>query len=122
MTKVLIPALIGVTALAGCASSGANAPVIVDGPQDAAFQADLAECQALARQNPVIDGNQGTDAAVLAGIGAIIGSLDGGPRGAATGAAIGGGIGAGGAALDSQKERTAIVRRCLSGRGHRVIG
>ena len=115
-------ALAALLVVAACANSGAQAPIIVDGPKGPQYGQDLAECRALASQKAPVDGNQATSAAVLAGVGAVVGGLNNGASGAAAGAAIGGGTGLGGAALDSQKERSAIVRRCMIGRGYNVIG
>ena len=115
-------ALAALLVMAACANSGAQAPIIVDGPKGPQYEQDLAECRAAASQKSPVDGNQATSAAVLAGVGAVVGGLNNGASGAAAGAAIGGGTGLGGAALDSQKERSAIVRRCMIGRGYNVIG
>ncbi len=120
--KLIPAALAAALSLAACANSGAQAPIIVDGPKGPQYEQDLAECRALASQRVPVDGNQATTAAVLAGVGAVVGGLNNGASGAAAGAAIGGGTGLGGAALDSQQQRSDIVRRCMVGRGHNVVG
>lgn len=107
----------------GACSNSFEDPLLLDGPQNAAYQTDLAQCRALAAQHTQ---GQGKTAALQgAGIGAVIGVLDGndGDRadGALVGAAIGGGLGAleGNSARD--EEQRTILLRCMQGRGHRVL-
>jgi uncharacterized protein YcfJ len=91
------------------------------------YQADLAECQEIARLNS----NTGASAAggavvggaIGAGLGAIISAIFGGNvgEGAAAGAVLGGTQGAiGGAATGEDKYRQ-IYANCLRGRGYNVL-
>ena len=62
--------------LAACADSGANYRPILDGPASAAYQADLAACQTLARNQNQLD-QETLGATVLgAGAGAALGEFD----------------------------------------------
>lgn len=115
---MIIPACL---ALAACADSGANYQPILDGTPTAGYQADLAACQALARNQTQFD-QETLGATVLgAGAGAALGALD--EDGDALGGAVVGTI-AGGVAgtVKASERREAIVLECLRGRGHRVVG
>jgi outer membrane lipoprotein SlyB len=116
--------LIGVgVALTGCANTGAAYQPILDGPQTAAYQNDLVECQALAREHSLINQNTKSDVLVGALIGGALGALDdGGVGNAIGGAAVGGAAGAASGAYDARDKRSQIVVNCLKGRGHRVVG
>lgn len=108
----------GILLVAACADSGANYRPILDGTPTAAYETDLAACQALARRQ---FGHDALGATVLgAGIGAAMGKADGGEAlgGAAAGALTGGVMGA----VDTNERREAIVLECMRGRGHRVVG
>ncbi len=117
-TPLLLAALIG---LGACADSGARYTPILDGPETAAYRADLAACQSLARDQRQFD-QETLGAAVLgAGLGAALGAADDGTtagEGAAAGL-IGGGLAG---AVHAGDRRQAIVVQCLRGRGHRVVG
>jgi len=108
----------GLVLMAACADSGANYQPILDGTPTAAYQADLAACQTLARNQ--FD-QEALGATVLgAGVGAALGEADSGDAlgGAVAGALVGGVS----SALDVSERREAIVIECLRGRGHRVVG
>lgn len=117
---ILVPLL-----LAGCARNGTmpgDAGVIVD-TRDmdlAQYQQDLAECQAFADQVPVAE-RAATGAvvgAVIGGaIGAVLGDGEGAERGAGTGAISGGVRGT----ASGLSERDQVIKRCLQGRGYRVL-
>ncbi len=107
--------------LAACANSGANYVPILDGPKTAAFQADLSECQALAKSQKQLDRETWSSAAVGAGAGAVLGKLD--EDGDALGGAMAGALAGGAAAsVSASEKREAIVRECLKSRGHPVVG
>lgn len=119
--KPIALTLIAMPLIAACADSGANYQPILDGPVTAAYQADLAACQALARNQNQMD-QETLGAAVLgAGAGALLGQIDDG--GDALGGAVAGALAGGAAsAVDVSERREAIVVECLRGRGHRVVG
>lgn len=112
----LLPAL-----LAACADSGANYVPILDGAPSVAFQSDLSDCQALARNQKQFDQETAAAAVLGAGAGALLGAADeeGGAAGGALAGALAGGVAA---AVNTGERREAIVLECLRGRGHPVVG
>ncbi len=120
----LIIATAFVLPLSACAGGGAAYQPIVDGPQNAKFQQDLQQCQALAEQRGYDNSDVRTGAAVGAAAGGLGGVLRRGndTRNGLIGAAVGSVYGASGAALATRTERKNIVKRCMIGRGHRVLG
>lgn len=120
--KPILPALMGTFALlAACGDSGANYTPILDGAPTAAFQSDLSACQSLARNQRQFDQETAAAAALGAGVGALLGAAD--EDADATGGAIAGALAGGAAgAVEANDRRESIVRECLRGRGHRVVG
>ena len=118
MFKVII-SIVSIAMLAGCATSGANYVPLVDmkGKDQQAFNADVIECQAYARQR--MDAASGAAAGAVAG--ALLGALIA-PRGyrnlVAGHTAIGG---AAGGALAANETQETITKRCLAGRGYNVL-
>ena len=105
--------VIGVTACA------ANPNPIVDrkGVDPAAYQRDLAECSRYADEVQIAAG--AAKGAVAGGAyGAAVGSINGR---AAEGAGTGAISGAAWSALEADREKQRVVKRCLSGRGYRVL-
>ena len=105
--------------VAGCTTTD---EIIIDekNVDMSAYEQDLTECKSYA------DGVQkGKKTAKGAGSGAVVGSLIGGITGGASGAAKGAGVGAvgGGAkgASEGEESEVQVVKRCLSGRGYRVL-
>ena len=98
-----------------------NTPIVdTQGVNMARYEADLADCQDYADQVQV--GRQTTVGAVagaaVGGVfGAVIGDSDTAQRGAGVGAVGGGARGAG----RGLQERERVIRRCLIGRGYRVL-
>ena len=110
-----------ITAL-GCA--GANVRPLVDmkGVNDAAYEKDLQDCQAYAKEQS----GMGETAAKGAGAGAIVGGLlglvtGGNTTGIVQAAGAGAVIGAAGGAFTGNQSQEAVVKRCLSGRGYKVL-
>lgn len=119
MKKTLMIAAL-LPALAACADSGANYQPILDGQPTAAFQSDLAACQALARNQNQFDQERVAATVLGAGAGAILGEADSGDAlGGAVAGALAGGVAS---SVDVNERREAIVIECLQGRGHRVVG
>ena len=106
--------------LAACAESGANYQPILDGALSETYQADLAACQALARNQNQFDQERVAATVLGAGAGAILGEADSGDAlGGAVAGALAGGVAS---SVDVNERREAIVIECLQGRGHRVVG
>lgn len=111
--------------LTACAGSGSSYRPIVDTPVTAQYETDLQQCQSLSTQRKIINGDTQTAALAGAATGGVIGLLRrGGNDGnnVLEGAAVGGTVGGVGGAFQANTERKNIVKRCMSGRGYRVIG
>ena len=129
MRLTLVPLLSAGLLLSACA--GSYEPVVdfqASRNTAEAYDQNLRECRALAKQggSPVEDAaiaGAGT-AAVGAALGAITGAILGGGAGtgAAAGAALGGTAGAAGGAVSGVSDEKSIVRECLRGRGYSVLG
>ena len=105
--------------LAACTTTD---EIIIDqkGVDMAAYQQDLAECKTYAS-----DVKSKEKAVKGAGSGAVVGGLIGAITGGASGAAKGAGVGAvGGGARgvnEGEQSEVQVVKRCLGGRGYRVL-
>lgn len=119
---IFLTLLSGACFVSSCASSGAAYEPVVDGPTGPSYQADLQDCQQLAETRRYDNSDVRTSATVGAGIGGLIGAVDGGVGEAAAGALIGGLFGGGGEALETRDERKEIVKECMIGRGHNIVG
>lgn len=121
MKHIFLPALAALPMLAGCEGTGASYTPILDGAPSAAFSSDLAECQALARNQRQFDQETMAAAVLGAGVGAVLGTVD--DDADAAGGAIAGALAGGtSVAVDVSERREGIVVECLRGRGHRVVG
>jgi len=115
--------------LSACANSGANTIPIIDAPNSAQLQTDLAQCQQLAAQRDVLNNNTLGTAVAGAGFGALVGSSFGGRFGdrgrgenALAGALAGAAAGTGVGVIQGQNDQADIVYRCMRGRGYRILG
>ena len=109
--------------LGGCANTASGYRPIVDGYEDEAYHADLADCQALAKTKRYDNGDTRTSALAGAVVGGAIGAIeDDSVEGAIVGALFGGLIGGASGAAETRTDRKDIVIRCMDGRGHAVVG
>jgi hypothetical protein len=122
MNKLFALCSFVVIAALGCA--GANVRPLVDmkGVNDAAYEKDLQECQAYAKEQS----GMGETAAKGAGAGAVVGGLlglvtGGNTTGIVQAAGAGAVIGAAGGAFTGNQGQEAVVKRCLGGRGYKVL-
>lgn len=121
MKPVLIAALALTPLLGACANSGADVDPILDGAPTAQFQSDLSACRQLARSQSQLDRGTMAQAAIGAGIGGVLGEID--DEGSALGGAVVGALaGAAAGASEASDAREGIVKTCLRGRGHAVVG
>lgn len=119
MKKTLIIAA-SLPVLAACAGNGANYTPILDGAPSATYEADLAACRALARDQNQFDRERVAATLLGAGAGAVLAEADGEEAlGGALAGALAGGLAS---TVDVAERREAIVVECLRGRGHRVVG
>ena len=110
--------------LASCGSiedlSGNNPIIDTQGVNMARYDADLAQCEAYADEVAIAQkaGAGAVSGAVVGGVlGAIVGNSDTAQRGAGIGAVGGGARGVG----QGIQERERVIKRCLIGRGYRVL-
>ena len=115
----VVPAVLLVAICAGCTSTD---EVIIDpkGVNMAQYEQDLAECRGYA--SAVRTGEKAVrgaaSGAVVGGlIGAAVGNSDDARSGAGVGAVTGGAKGV----SQGEREKVAVVKRCLRGRGYRVL-
>ena len=106
----------------GCAGADVRPLVDMKGVNDAAYEKDLQECQAYAKEQS----GMGETAAKGAGAGAVVGGLlglvtGGNTTGIVQAAGAGAVIGAAGGAFTGNQGQEAVVKRCLSGRGYKVL-
>ena len=119
ITTAFTSALFAIS-LTACASTNDN--LITDGPRAYNFNSDLAACEGLSyeRQPNHLKTAGGAILGGLVGAGEADKGDEG--KGALIGAAIGGVIGSAKAKIDVQKERRQIVEKCMTQRGHRIVG
>lgn len=116
----LLPVTLAVTA---CANSGANYEPVVDGPKGPTFYADLNACQSLAASQSTVDGNTAGAAAVGAVGGAATNAIwNDSSDNIGEAAAIGAIAAVTGDAVRKNNQREAIIKNCMRGRGHNVVG
>lgn len=117
-TAVILIALIAAH-LAGCA---AHPKPIIDmkGVDQEQFVEDWNECEAYTKEIQMAKGvAKGT--AMGAAVGAVAGAIGGHSRDAAQGAAHGGLYGGTSSGLDADREKSMVFKRCMRGRGYRVL-
>ncbi len=112
--------------LAGCAYS--YEPVVdMQGVDQAKYDRDLAECRGYADQVSPVEEAAGAgllSAAIGAALGAVVGAVSGGVSaggGAAAGAAVGGTAGVVTGGVGAGQSQVDIIKKCLSGRGYRLL-
>ena len=112
--------------LAGCAYS--YEPVVdMQAVDQSTYDRDLAECRGYADQvSPVEEAASSglLSAAIGAALGAVIGAVSGNVSaggGAAAGAAVGGTTGVLAGGVGAGQSQVDIIKKCLSGRGYRLL-
>lgn len=112
--SVIVPVML----LSACA----NYRPIVDmqGVDANRYNADLAQCQQYATQvDPATHAAVGAAGGAI--LGAALGAIFGNRQTAGQGAAAYGLVGATGGAVHGAESQVDIIRRCMSGRGYRVL-
>ncbi len=112
--------------LSACGNTGSDYRPIIDGPIDERYELDLSQCQEIARQRGYGNDSVKTEATAGAVTGALFGALAGSSTGdtgvgALVGAAVGGGTSAAGSSYSVIYQRQDIIKRCMSGRGYKVL-
>jgi hypothetical protein len=116
--SLLFPALVFIQ-LVGCAAH--SEPIIdMQGVDEDQFNQDWNECAAYTREVRMAEG-VGKGAAVGAVIGAAAGAIGGNSKDVREGAAFGGLYGGTRSGLDADRESQQVFKRCMRGRGYRVL-
>jgi hypothetical protein len=113
-----------VTLLVACSNMGSQYVPVVDkkGIDENKYQQDLAECQNLSTETEASGASGAKKAAGGAAVGALLGLVGGGnSTNIAQAAGIGGVIGGASGLYSGNSEKQNIIRRCLSGRGYKVL-
>jgi hypothetical protein len=115
--KITLAALLA--ALAACTATD---EIIIDekGVNMSAYEQDLAECRRYAQGVKTQEkGARGAASGAVVGgaVGAIFDGTDGAIRGAGAGAVTGGARGV----SEGEREEVQVVKRCLRGRGYKVL-
>mgnify|MGYP005863893451 CR=1 FL=1 len=118
--RIVLFTLWACVVLAGCTTSK-NVIIDRNGVDMNRYRQDLAECEAYAeevRKGEKVARGAVSGAAVGGAAGAIIGdSRDSAVRGAGVGAVTGGARGL----SEGEREEMRVIKRCLTGRGYRVL-
>ena len=122
MSKLFILSFIALVSLLGCAGADVRPIVDMKGVNESAYENDLKDCQTIAQQQS----GMGSTAAKGAGAGAVVGGLlglvtGGNTTGIVQAAGAGAVIGGAGGAYSGNQSQEAVVKRCLSGRGYKVL-
>lgn len=122
---LLLASVIGATVILGaCASRGSEYRPIVDpkGLDQAAYEKDLQECQALSQESASTGKTAGKGVGAGAALGAVLGLVGGSnSTGIAQAAGVGavlGGVGGGTQGVTGQET---VIKNCLIGRGYKVL-
>ncbi|MDZ7783615.1 MAG: glycine zipper family protein [Halioglobus sp.] len=115
----LLPLLLVLAGLAACTTTD---EIIIDekGVDMSAYASDLEECREYAegvKTGEKAARGAGSGAAVGGAVGAIVGGGEGAARGAGVGAVTGGARGVG----EGERDKVQVVKRCLRGRGYKVL-
>ena len=122
--RTLLLTLLCLLAITACSSiedlTGSNPIIDKQGVNLAQYNADLVQCEAYADQVAIAQkaGAGAVSGAVVGGVfGAVVGNSDTAKKGAGIGAVGGGARGLG----EGIHERERVIKRCLRGRGYRVL-
>ena len=122
--QIKIMSLLVFATLAGCSNTGSNFSPIIDkqGIDEVKYQQDLTECQNLSTEAKGAGKDGAKKAAGGAAIGALIGLVGGGNgTNIAQAAGVGGVLGGASGLYSGNAEKETIIKRCLAGRGYKVL-
>ena len=121
-TRLTLSLISGAVLLTACAGAEVRPIVDMKGVNETRYEKDLAECQGYAKEAP----GMGSTAAKAAGAGIVVGGLLGLVTGSNTtgivqSAGAGAVIGGAGGAYKGNESQEAVVKKCLVGRGYKVL-
>lgn len=118
--KTLLLPLALVLLPSACANRPWQPIVDMQGVDQAAYQRDLADCQAYTEQVQVA-GSTAAGAARGGVLGGVFGAIFGNSSTAARGAGAGAAAGAVGGSSRGMMEKRMVLRNCMLGRGYRIL-
>ena len=122
MKKLFVLSLSTLVLAAGCAGSNVRPLVDMKGVNESTYESDLKDCQNYAQQQSGMGETAAKGTAAGAVVGGLLGLVTGGnSSGIAQAAGAGAVIGAAGGAFSGNQAQEAVVKRCLSGRGYKVL-
>lgn len=114
--------LLMAVALTACAGADVRPVVDMQGVNTSKYEADLRDCQAYAKQKSgaVETGTKGAVGGAV--VGSLVGLVGGGTgSNIAQAAGVGAVVGGAGGAYMGNKAQEDIVKKCLAGRGYKVL-
>jgi hypothetical protein len=122
MTKLFALCSLVLIAAVGCAGADVRPLVDMKGVNASAYERDLQECQAYAKDQSGMGETAAKGAVAGAVVGGLLGLVTGGNKtGIVQAAGAGAVIGGAGGAFTGNQAQEAVVKRCLSGRGYKVL-
>jgi len=122
MNKLIALCAFTVVAVVGCAGADVRPLVDMKGVNQSAYESDLKDCQAYAQQQSGMGSTAAKGAVAGVVVGGLLGLVTGGnSSGIAQAAGAGAVIGGAGGAYSGNQGQEAVVKRCLSGRGYKVL-
>ena len=120
--KLIAICLLTDTAAVGYAGADVRPLVDMKGVNQAAYESDLKDCQTYAQQQSGMGSTAAKGAAAGVVVGGLLGLVTGGnSSGIAQAAGAGAVVGGAGGAFSGNQAQEAVVKRCLSGRGYKVL-
>ena len=122
MSKLFTVSCITFVSLLGCAGADVRPLVDMKGVNQSAYESDLKDCQAYAKDQSGMSETAAKGAGAGAVVGGLLGLVTGGNKtGIVQAAGAGAVIGGAGGAFSGNQAQEAVVKRCLSGRGYKVL-
>jgi len=121
-SRLTISLIVSAVLLTACAGAEVRPIVDMSGVNEARYEKDLAECQDYAKQATGMGGTAAKGAGAGAVVGGLLGLVTGSNiTGIVQSAGAGAVIGGAGGAYKGNDSQEAVVKKCLVGRGYKVL-
>lgn len=121
-SRLTISLIASAVLLTACAGAEVRPIVDMSGVNEARYEKDLAECQDYAKQATGMGGTAAKGAGAGAVVGGLLGLVTGSNKtGIVQSAGAGAVIGGAGGAYKGNDSQEAVVKKCLVGRGYKVL-
>jgi len=121
-SRLTISLIVSAVLLTACAGAEVRPIVDMSGVNEARYEKDLAECQDYAKQATGMGGTAAKGAGAGAFVGGLLGLVTGSnTTGIVQSAGAGAVIGGAGGAYKGNDSQEAVVKKCLVGRGYKVL-